>query len=206
MLQRALKMSGQRFRQTDGGEDVYRLKYIETSEADLKSSESMKFSVALIMQLSVSAAGSQFVLPQGTLTEDRTLASHHIYPSPASTDEGQFKFLHACVFVMFIKCLFNLIHFFIHIYFQMNGCVLSCGKTNMSWYTGACTLTGNARTHTHTHTHTDAHTQTEYLYIVCHFSTVMTVGCPQVMLKETLKSRHIRKSRGGLVQQHAYKK
>lgn len=32
----------------------------------------------------------------------------------------------------------------------MNGCVLSCGKTSMSWYTGACTLTGKASTNTHT--------------------------------------------------------
>lgn len=77
----------------------------------------MKLRVALIMQLDVSATGSQFVLLQGSLTEDRTLASHHIYPSPASTDEGQLKFLRVFVFVIFIKYLFNLIHFFIHIYF-----------------------------------------------------------------------------------------
>ena len=35
---------------------------------------------------------------------------------------------------------FNFIHC---VCCQMNGCVLSCRKTSMSWYIGACTLTGN---------------------------------------------------------------
>lgn len=34
------------------------------------------------------AACSQFVFVQGTITEDQTLASHHIYPLPATTEEG----------------------------------------------------------------------------------------------------------------------
>lgn len=40
-----------------------------------------------------------------------------------------------------------------HISFQMNGCVLSCEKTNMYWYTGACTRTGNADALSHIHTY-----------------------------------------------------
>lgn len=53
--------------------------------------------VALIQQLDFSATDSQFVPLQGTVTEDRTLASHHIYPCPPSTEEGQLKFV--CVYV-----------------------------------------------------------------------------------------------------------
>lgn len=49
------------------------------------------------------------------------------------------------------------------------------------------------------------HKQNTY-YASFHFSTVMTAGCPQVMLKERLKSHHIQKGRGGLVQPHTYKK
>lgn len=43
----------------------------------------------------------------------------------------------------------------------MNGCVLSCGKTTMSWYIGACILTGNAWAHTRR----CSLTQTEYTII-----------------------------------------
>lgn len=41
------------------------------------------------MQLVVSAVGSQFLLEQGTVTEDKMQASHHVYPLTASTSDGQ---------------------------------------------------------------------------------------------------------------------
>lgn len=37
----------------------------------------------------VSAVESQFLLPQGTVTDDRILASHHVFPLNASTNDGQ---------------------------------------------------------------------------------------------------------------------
>lgn len=93
-----------------------------------------------------------FVFAQGTLTEDRMLASHHIYPLAASKEEGQFKFFYICALC---KCyLFNTwdLHNFIHIRrphcLQMNGCVQSCGKIKLSWSTGELTQTGNVPTHT----------------------------------------------------------
>lgn len=33
--------------------------------------------------------GSQFLLPQGTVTDDRILASHHVFPLTASPNDGQ---------------------------------------------------------------------------------------------------------------------
>lgn len=43
------------------------------------------------MRIDVSAVGSQFLLPQGTVTDDRVLASHHVVPLNASTNDGQLK-------------------------------------------------------------------------------------------------------------------
>lgn len=61
----------------------------------------------------MSVAGSQFVSPQGTLTEDRTLATHHIYPSLASSEEGQKEFVHERVFLnIFEMLVFNLMYLF----------------------------------------------------------------------------------------------
>lgn len=39
--------------------------------------------------MDVSAVGSQFLLPQGTVTDDRILASHHVFPLTTSTNDGQ---------------------------------------------------------------------------------------------------------------------
>lgn len=58
-----------------------------------KSSGSIK-PIVTVKQIIISAAGSQFVRPQGTLTEDHSLASHHIYPLAASTEEGQLNLVH----------------------------------------------------------------------------------------------------------------
>lgn len=49
-----------------------------------------------------------------------------------------------CVLYLYKALGINLLPCFKHIYSQMNGCVQSCEKTTMSWYIGACTLTGNA--------------------------------------------------------------
>lgn len=86
---RVLKMSRQRVRWTDFGEDVYTVGW------------SIHRQVWLIIQFGISATGSQFVLPQGTLSEDRTLASHHIYPLAASTEEGELQFMYVCTVVIF---------------------------------------------------------------------------------------------------------
>lgn len=45
----------------------------------------------LTVRIDVSAVGSQFLLPQGTVTDDRVLASHHVVPLNASTNDGQLK-------------------------------------------------------------------------------------------------------------------
>lgn len=107
-----------------------------------------------------------FVFAQGTLTEDRTLASHHIYPLAASTEEGQFKFVYVCAlcscYLFNTWYLFNFIHIRRPHCFQMNGCVQSCGKINMSWYTGELTLTGNVPTHTQM----PMHKQNMYLLVM----------------------------------------
>lgn len=41
------------------------------------------------MWIDVSAVGSQFPLPQGTVTDDRILASHHVIALNVSTNDGQ---------------------------------------------------------------------------------------------------------------------
>lgn len=88
----------------------------------------------------------------------------------------------------------------------MNGCAPSCEKTNTCWYTGACTLTGDEQAHTHIQRCSSTNRPVHLLMSAITYSTVMTVGCPQVTSKERLKSHHVQKSRGGLVQQHTCKK
>ncbi|CDQ99547.1 unnamed protein product [Oncorhynchus mykiss] len=56
---------------------------------------------------------------QGSLTEDRTQASHHIYPVQLSQTKVNIG----------------------------SGCALLCGRTTMCWCTGAGTLRGNTHTH-----------------------------------------------------------
>lgn len=58
---------------------------------------------------------SQFVLLQGTLTEDDTLASHHVCASPHSAEEGQGQFVYIRVIANFIisstNLAYNMIYF-----------------------------------------------------------------------------------------------
>lgn len=92
-----------------------------------------------------------------------------------------------------------------HICLQTSGCALSCGGTNTFWFTGACIPTGNRRTDARRRAkNTRSTTAVDSCLLFA--PTVTTVGCPRATWREKSKSRHTRKSRGGLVQQHTHTK
>lgn len=130
---------------------------------------------------------------QGTVSVDRSLASHHIYPSLSSTEEGGQKHVHVMTKYFTVRPEFYLNY----LHFQRNGFGLSCENKTRSWCIGAGTLTGIIReVHVWPYIRFSNKNIPRFFFLPSIF-LVMKPGCPRVMSVEMLRSLLSQRNRGG---------